>query len=36
LLAPPAAAGAATPPGVAVAPLGAGPDGFERFRIIPQ
>jgi 2',3'-cyclic-nucleotide 2'-phosphodiesterase/3'-nucleotidase len=34
LLAPPAAAGFPTPPGVSAAPLGPGPDGFERFQII--
>lgn len=35
LLAPPAAAGFAPPPGVGAAPLGPGPDGFLRFRITP-
>ena len=34
LLAPPAAAGTAPPPGVRVEPLGAGPNGFATFRVI--
>jgi 2',3'-cyclic-nucleotide 2'-phosphodiesterase/3'-nucleotidase len=36
LLAPPAAAGFATPPGVSAASLGSGPEGFLRFRITTQ
>jgi 2',3'-cyclic-nucleotide 2'-phosphodiesterase/3'-nucleotidase len=36
LLAPPAAAGSPTPPGVTATPLGPGPDGFAQFRIAAQ
>ena len=36
LLAPPAAAGFPTPPGVSAASVGPGPDGFLSFRITPQ
>jgi 2',3'-cyclic-nucleotide 2'-phosphodiesterase/3'-nucleotidase len=36
LLAPPSAADSAPPPGVTVAPLGPGPNGFATFRVIPS